>query len=72
MTRTEPGDGIREYWIGAVEGGADSLGMLFQEGGNPRGLNAYVGLVTGETVLIMNGWNQAEQNWGPSAVQPQQ
>lgn len=48
---------------------AEFTGMLFEEGGATRGLAVYVIIAGNQLRLVMNGWNQAEQSWGPISVQ---
>lgn len=56
-----------ELWFLAEEVSA-TRAVLFEEGGNTRGISIYVVEEAGEPSLYMNAWNQSEEVWGPLAV----
>lgn len=42
--------------------------VLYEQGGNTRGINLYLEEIAGTDTLLMGAWNLAESNWGPTFV----
>ena len=54
-------------WFNAFSIGA-SPQVLYEQGGNTRGINIYVEEVNGVDTLFMAAWNQNESNWGDPPI----